>query len=67
MDNVPRETIRTKIKAILGNNESRNKAPKTQIEKCKKKTDERLSGLLSRIRAETPSKINHSRKIKNSK
>ena len=35
-----------------------------QTEKCKKKNDKRLSGLLSRIRSETPSKINFSRKIK---
>ena len=67
MDNVPRKTIRTEIKPILGNNESRNEAPKAQTEKCKKKADQRLSGLLSRIRTDTPSKINHSRKIKNSK
>ena len=64
MDKVLRETIRTEIKAILGAKESRNEAPKTQTEKCKKKTHRRLSGLLSRIRSETPSKINLSRKIK---
>ena len=63
MDNVLRETIRTEIKAILGDKESRNEAPKMKTEKCKKKTDKRLSGLLSRIRSENPSKINHSRKI----
>ena len=63
MDNVLTERIRTEIKAILGDKESRNGAPKTQTEKCKKKNDKRLSGLLSRIRSETPSKIN-SRKIK---
>ena len=28
MDNVLRETIRTEIKTILGDNESRNQAPK---------------------------------------
>ena len=65
MDNVLRETIRTEIKAILVDKESRNEVPKTQTEKCKKKTDKRLSGLLSRIRSETSSKINLSRKIKN--
>ena len=61
---VLRETICFEIKAILGDKESRNETPKTQTEKCKKKTDKRLSGLLSRIRSETPSKTNHSRKIK---
>ena len=64
MDNVLREIICTEIKAILGDKEPRNEAPKTQTEKCKKKTDKRLSGLLSRIRLETPSKITLSRKIK---
>ena len=64
MDNILRETVRTEIKAIPGNEESRNKAPKMQTGKCKKKTDKRLSGLLSRIRSETPSKINSSKKIK---
>ena len=54
MDNVLRETIRTEIKAILGDKESRNEAPKMQTEKCKKKTDKRLSGLLSRIKSEIP-------------
>ena len=34
-----------------------------QTEKCKKKTDKRLSWLLSRIRLGTPSKINQSWKI----
>ena len=37
MDNVLRETIRTEIKAILSDKESRNEAPNTQIEKFKKK------------------------------
>ena len=37
MDNVLRETTRTEIKPILGDKESRNEAPKTQTEKCKKK------------------------------
>ena len=37
MDNVLRETIRTEIKAILGDKESRNETPKTQTEKCRKK------------------------------
>ena len=64
MDNVLRETIRSETKAILGDKESRNEAHKTQTENCKKKSDKRLSGLLSRIRSETPSKINSSRKIK---
>ena len=64
MDKVLRETIRTEIKAILGDKESRNEAPKTQTDNCKKKTDKRLSGLLSRIRSETPSQINFSKKIK---
>ena len=66
MNNVLGETIRPEIKAILGDKESRNEAPKTETKKCKKKTDKRLSGLLSRIRLETSSKINHSGKIKNS-
>ena len=64
MNNVLGETIRPEIKAILGDKESRNEAPKTQTEKCKKKTHKKLSGLLSKIRSETPSKINSSRKIK---
>ena len=64
MNNVLGETIRPEIKAILGDKESRNEAPKTETKKCKKKTDKRLSGLLSRIRLETSSKINHPRKIK---
>ena len=64
MDNVLRETIRSETKAILGDKESRNEAHKTQTENCKKKSGKRLSGLLSRIRSETPSKINSSRKIK---
>ena len=64
MDNVLRQTICTEIKAILDDKESRNGAPKMQTEKCKKKTEKRLSGLLSRIRSETPSKINSSKKIK---
>ena len=55
MNNVLRETILTEIK---GDEESRNEESKTQTEKCKKKTDKRLSGLLSRIRSGTPSKIN---------
>ena len=33
MDNVLREIIRTEIKAILGDKEPRNEAPKTQTEK----------------------------------
>ena len=61
MNNVLRETILTEIK---GDEESRNEESKTQTEKCKKKTDKRLSGLLSRIRSETPSQINFSKKIK---
>ena len=64
MDNVLRETICTEINAILGDKESRNEAPKTQTKKWMKKTHKRLSGLLSRIRSETPSKINSTRKIK---
>ena len=64
MDNALRETIRTEIKAILGDKEFRNEAPKTETEKCKKKTNKKLSGLLRRITSETPSKINLSRKIK---
>ena len=63
MDNVLREIIRAEIKVILGDRESRNEAPILKTEKCKKKTDKRLSGLHSRIRSENPSKINHSRKI----
>ena len=38
--------------------------PKHKLRNARKKTDRRLSGLLSRIRSETPSKTNHSRKIK---
>ena len=64
MDDVLRETTHTEIKEILGDKESRNEAPKTQTEKCKKKTDIRLSGLHARIRSETSSKINLSRQIK---
>ena len=40
MDNVLRETVHTEIKAILGDKESRNEAPKTQTEKCKKKNSQ---------------------------
>ena len=50
MDNVVRETIRTEIKATLSDKGSRNEVANMQIEKFKKKTDKRLSGLLSRIR-----------------
>ena len=64
MDKVLREIICTEIKAILGNKESRNEAPKTQTEKYKKKIDEELNRLLSRIRSKTPSNINLSKKIK---
>ena len=44
MDNALRETIRTEIKAIMGDKEFRNEAPKTETEKCKKKTNKKLSG-----------------------
>ena len=39
--------------------------PKSKLKNAKK-TDKRLSGLLSRIRSETPSKINLPRKIRKS-
>ena len=38
--------------------------PKRKLRNTRKKTNKRLSGLLSRIRSETPSEINLSRKIK---
>ena len=57
MDNVLRETIRTEIKEILGDEESRNEASKTQTGKCKKKTDKRVSGLLSRIKSKTHQRL----------
>ena len=64
MANVFRETICTEIKAPLGDKECRNGTPETHTEKFKKKTDKRLTGLFSRSRSETPSKINLTKKIK---